>query len=162
MKKLIFLLLFCFIINSCSTRGQLKDFDDTIFFIVDKDAKYVTYTERKDEDKFEIEVKCNYYKDIEIGYDNEYAGIFFSFDKNLKEVPAEIILMNKKHLSNLKLIDTEWIAQQESRDAMYEKIPWDWCWKRGPHFVIFKKDLLSEKEQVKVYLVACGEREIEY
>ncbi len=162
MKKLIFSLLFCFIINSCTTRGQLKDFDDTIFFIVDKNAKYVTYKEGKVKGDFEIEIKCNYYKETENIYDDEYAQIHFYFEQNEETVQGEIILIDKVELNKVQVADTEWVAKQESREAMSKKVPWDWWWKRGPHFVIFKEDLLSKNKKIKAYSVSCGEAEIEW
>ncbi len=60
MRKLNVLILFCFVINSCATRGQEIDFNDTIFFIVDKNADYIEYTETPNSKNFKIIVNCKW------------------------------------------------------------------------------------------------------
>ncbi len=80
MKKSNYIFLLVLFINSCGIKGQVKDFEDSIFFIVDKKSKNVTYKEGKVKGDFDIEIKCNFYRDRERGYDNEYTGLLFSFD----------------------------------------------------------------------------------
>ncbi len=154
--KTLKILLF-FLIISFASKGQDVD---SIFFIVDKNAKYVIYKEGKVKGDFEIEVKCNYYKETENIYDDAYAEIHFSFERNEETVEGNVISIKKEDLDKFNIVDVEWIAKQESREAIYKRISWDW-W-RKIDVIIFKEDLLSNKKKIRAYIVACGEGEIEW
>ncbi len=148
MKNLKYILLLVFFISSCGLKGQLKDFEDSIFFIVDKKSKNVTYKEGKIKGDFEIEIKCNYFKDTEDIYDDEYAKFYFYFEQNEETVEGKEIYIDRAILRKVQIVDTEWVAQQESRETMSKKVPWDWWWKRGPHLVVFKEDLLAKNKSL--------------
>ncbi len=162
MKNLKYILLLVFFISSCGLKGQLKDFENSIFFIVDKKSKNVTYKEGKIKGDFEIEIKCNYFKDTEDIYDDEYAKIYFHFEQNEKTVEEKEIYIDRAILRKIQTVDVEWVAQQESRETMAKKVPWNWLFEKGPNFVIFKEDLLSKDNKIKAYHVGCGEGDIEW
>ncbi len=162
MKKSNYIFLLVLFINSCGIKGQVKDFEDSIFFIVDKKSKNVTYKEGKIKGDFDIEINCNYFKDTEDIYDDEYAKIYFYFEQNEGTVEEKEIYIDRIILQKVQVIDTEWVTQQESRETMAKKVPWDWLLEKGPNFVIFKEDLLSKNKKIKAYHVGCWEGDIEW